>query len=156
MAKFGIHYRGVDGAVSSYFSRLAAVAKYVKARDLGAEYRRPNGLQLEYGFLSFSGFEWGDIFNGSPFSSDVPGNYKPELINEPPRFSVRAGFYGSSEIFADGEHIGSVYQVAHENSLTANYGNKYHSPADLAAGVAWVKAQHVAKLAADNKELSNG
>jgi len=62
MAKFTIVYSGVDSlGEPRHFSSLAAAARYVRARWLGEEWRRIDGLQMEFGNLDFMGFTWHDI-----------------------------------------------------------------------------------------------
>lgn len=80
MAGYSIRMRMVDGNETLRFTDLGQAARYLKARDLGADYRRPGVLQAEYGYYTFDGFGWSDILDGSPF--DDRSQYKASLIND--------------------------------------------------------------------------
>ncbi len=78
MSKFKIHYRGCDGRDTLTFASLSAVGRYVKARDQGSDYRRSHGLQDDFAFFSFEGFEWADLLDGHYFAHDAV--YKSALL----------------------------------------------------------------------------
>jgi hypothetical protein len=65
------------------FSTLGEVARYLKGRDLGREYHRPGGLQGEFAFYSFDGFEWSDVLvpaSAEELAEYRSPKYKPELL----------------------------------------------------------------------------
>lgn len=80
MAGFKIHYRGCDGKETFRFATLAAVARYVKGRDMGPDYRRGEGLQGEFAFFTFDGFTWADVLDGERFSTKA--KFKAALVND--------------------------------------------------------------------------
>lgn len=74
--------QGIDDPGSEkHYSNLEDVARFLKSRDQGPEYRKTWGLQDEYTRYAFRGFTWSDILDGNPTSSEA--TYKPQLVNLP-------------------------------------------------------------------------
>jgi len=156
MPQYRINYHGCDGRDVTRFSSLADAAKYVKARDLGPEYRKPGGLQGEYAFFGFSGFSWEDILEGAFF--DEQATYRAELINAPmkirwkkagisPQSMYDAVWYGTS----GGEIVASI-DLQKDGSYVPNAG--YGCPRYLPSCATLKEAKDVI-LAALQSEVTN-
>lgn len=75
--RYAIEYNGIDGRKKRSFSALGDVAKFLKDRDEGVEYRRKGYLQGEFAMFIFHGFGWEDILTG-PYN-DENSQYRTDL-----------------------------------------------------------------------------
>jgi hypothetical protein len=96
---YKLHINAVDGPGVKSFSNLEDVARYLKGRDLGPEYRREGGLQAEYAQYAFDGFTWEDIMDGNPQSYEA--KYKNYLLDLPLKLRWKHEKIKDSTVYSD-------------------------------------------------------
>jgi hypothetical protein len=109
--KLTIELHLVDGDESKRFHDLGEVARYVKDRDMGEDYRRPWGLQTESGQMYFEGFTWSDLGTGTPWGMQIGSgpdawrssdfNYNPDLIGMPRKLRWKKRPLRESSLFSE-------------------------------------------------------